>query len=48
MKNVMIVGAARTPVGGFRGSLASLSAVELGAVAVQHLLASSGLHADQI
>ena len=48
MKNVMIVGAARTPVGGFRGSLASLSAVELGAVAVQHLLATSGLHADQI
>ncbi|WP_336211906.1 acetyl-CoA C-acetyltransferase [Enterobacter sp. P82] len=48
MKNVMIVGAARTPVGGFRGSLASLSAVELGAVAVQHLLATSGLHAYQI
>ncbi|QBC03059.1 acetyl-CoA C-acetyltransferase [Enterobacter cloacae] len=48
MKNVMIVGAARTPVGGFRGSLTSFSAVELGAVAVQHLLATSGLHADQI
>lgn len=48
MKQIVIVGATRTPVGSFRGSLAPLSAVELGAVAVQHLLATSGLHADQI
>lgn len=48
MKQVMIVGATRTPVGCFRGSLASLSAVELGAVAVRHLLESSGLDKEKI
>ncbi|HDT1604678.1 TPA: acetyl-CoA C-acetyltransferase [Enterobacter sichuanensis] len=48
MKQVMIVGATRTPVGSFRGSLASLSAVELGAVAVRHLLESSGLDKGKI
>ncbi|PAN93840.1 acetyl-CoA acetyltransferase [Enterobacter cloacae] len=48
MKQVMIVGATRTPVGCFRGSLASLSAVELGAVAVRHLLESSGLDKGKI
>ncbi|MCU6426025.1 acetyl-CoA C-acetyltransferase [Enterobacter sichuanensis] len=48
MKQVMIVVATRTPVGSFRGSLASLSAVELGAVAVRHLLESSGLDKGKI
>lgn len=48
MKQVMIVGATRTPVGSFRGALASLSAVELGAVAVRHLLESSGLDKEKI
>ena len=48
MKQVMIVGATRTPVGSFRGSLSSLSAVELGAVAVRHLLESSGLDKGKI
>lgn len=45
MKNVMIVGATRTPIGSFRGSLSSLSAVELGAVAVRRLLEESSLSA---
>ena len=48
MKEVMIVGAARTPIGSFRGSLSSLSAVELGAVAVRHLLEKSGPGAEQV
>ena len=48
MKEVMIVGATRTPIGSFRGSLSPLSAVELGAVTVQRLLESSGLHPEQI
>lgn len=48
MKKVMIVGATRTPIGSFRGSLSPLSAVELGAVTVQRLLESSGLHPEQI
>lgn len=45
MKNVMIVGATRTPIGSFRGSLSPLSAVELGAVAVRRLLEESSLSA---
>ena len=48
MKKVMIVGATRTPIGSFRGSLSSLSAVELGAVAVRRLLENSRLCADQV
>lgn len=45
MKNVMIVGATRTPIGSFRGSLSPLSAVELGAVALRRLLEESSLSA---
>lgn len=45
MKKVMIVGATRTPIGSFRGSLSPLSAVELGAVAVRRLLEESSLSA---
>ncbi|WP_369466947.1 acetyl-CoA C-acetyltransferase [Enterobacter cloacae] len=45
MKNVMIVGATRTPIGSFRGSLSPLSAVELGAVAVRRLLEENSLSA---
>lgn len=48
MKEVMIVGATRTPIGSFRGSLSSLSAVELGAVAVRHLLENSDLREEQV
>ncbi|HCM9594253.1 acetyl-CoA C-acetyltransferase [Enterobacter bugandensis] len=48
MKKVMIVGATRTPIGSFRGSLSSLAAVELGAVTVRHLLENSGLSAEQV
>ncbi|WP_296268213.1 acetyl-CoA C-acetyltransferase [uncultured Enterobacter sp.] len=48
MKEVMIVGATRTPIGSFRGSLSSLSAVGLGAAAVRHLLENSGLSAEQV
>ena len=48
MKKVMIVGATRTPIGSFRGALSPLSAIELGAVTVQRLLESSGLHPEQI
>ena len=48
MKEVMIVGATRTPIGSFRGSLSSLSAVELGAVAVRQLLKNSNLLEEQV
>lgn len=38
MKNVVIVSAARSPVGAFGGSLASFSAPELGAMAIREVL----------
>ena len=40
---VVIVGAARTPMGAFQGELASVSATELGAGAIAAALARSGL-----
>ena len=40
MKEVVIVGAARTPVGRFGGGLKDISAVQLGVIAVQGGLAA--------
>lgn len=37
-KNVVIVSAARTPIGSFMGGLSSLSAVQLGAIAIKGAL----------
>lgn len=48
MKNVVIVGARRTPLGAFGGSLSSLSAPELGASVVLELVKSSGLRHEQV
>ncbi|MDR2289608.1 MAG: acetyl-CoA C-acyltransferase, partial [Serratia marcescens] len=47
-REVVIVAATRTPVGSFHGALAPLTAVELGAAAVQGLLAQSGVPPQQI
>merc|ERR1712154_223623 len=38
LQDVVIVGAARTPMGGFRGSLSSMTAPQLGAVAISGAL----------
>lgn len=38
MKDVVIVGALRTPIGCFRGALAGHSAVELGSLVVKALI----------
>ena len=43
MKEVYIVSAVRTPIGSFGGSLASISAVELGAIAVKSALSRAGV-----
>jgi len=43
MKKVYIVAAARTPIGSFGGSLSSVSATQLGAVAIQGALDKSGI-----
>ncbi len=48
MTEAYIVGAARTPIGRFLGSLASQSAPALGAVAVRAALERSGLPADAV
>lgn len=48
MKEVYIVSAVRTPIGSFGGSLASVPATELGALAVKAALEKSGLTAGQI
>ena len=47
-KDVVIVAAARTAVGSFGGSLASVPAHSLGATVVKNLLERTGLKADQI
>jgi acetyl-CoA C-acetyltransferase len=47
-QEIVIVAAARTPIGKFGGSLAKVPASELGALVIQDLLRRSGLQADQI
>jgi acetyl-CoA C-acetyltransferase len=48
MQEVFIVAAKRTPLGSFGGVFASLSAIELGAVAIQGAIAAAGITADQV
>ena len=48
MKNVVILSAARTPVGSFLGKLSSLSAPALGSVAIRAALERSGVKADEV
>src|SRR5689334_3408919 len=48
MKEVVIVSAVRTPIGSFGGSLASLSAIKLGATAVKGAIAKVNLDPKQI
>lgn len=48
MKEVFIVSVARTPIGSFNGALSSLTAVQLGVIAVQAALERSGVKAEQV
>ncbi|MBB5189556.1 acetyl-CoA C-acetyltransferase [Silvimonas terrae] len=48
MSEIVIVAAGRTAIGNFGGSLAKVSAPELGATVIKGLLARSGLAADQV
>ena len=48
MNEVYIVSAVRTPIGSFGGSLAGVSATELGAAAVKGVLEKSGVNPDEI
>ncbi|GAB2905677.1 acetyl-CoA C-acetyltransferase [Paraburkholderia jirisanensis] len=45
---IVIVGAARTPMGGFQGDFASLTAPQLGAVAIEAAVRRAGLTPEQI
>ena len=48
MHDVYILSAVRTPIGKFGGSLASMSAVDLGVVAAQAAIERAGVRPDQI
>jgi acetyl-CoA C-acetyltransferase len=48
MSNVVIAGAARTAIGAFGGGLSSLSAAELGEVAIREALSRAGTPADAV
>ncbi|HQS06838.1 MAG TPA: acetyl-CoA C-acetyltransferase, partial [Daejeonella sp.] len=48
MNEVYIISAVRTPIGSFGGSLSSLSASDLGAVAIKAAVERAGIKADQV
>jgi acetyl-CoA C-acetyltransferase len=48
MNDVYIAGGARTPMGGFQGSLSDLSAVELGAAAIKAAVSRANLEGSDI
>ncbi len=48
MKEVVIVSAVRTPIGSFGGALKSLSATQLGAIAIKGALQKAGIKPEQV
>ena len=48
MNDVVIVSACRTPIGSFRGSLSSLTATQLGAIAVKEAVKRAGLKPEDV
>ncbi len=48
MRQVVILAGARTPIGSFQGALASLSAPQLGSIAVKAALERSGVPGDSV
>ena len=47
-ENIVIVSGVRTPMGGFQGSLSSLSAVDLGALVIREAVARAGIAASDV
>src|SRR6478752_7862827 len=47
-ESIVIVGAARTPMGGFQGDLSSLSAHDLGGVAIKAAVERAGIAPDSV
>ncbi|HLV17514.1 MAG TPA: acetyl-CoA C-acyltransferase [Pseudomonas sp.] len=48
MSEIVIVSGVRTPMGGFQGSLAAVSAVDLGAVAIREAVSRAGLQPQDV
>ena len=48
MKDIVILGGARTPIGSFLGTLSGLAAPKLGSIAIKCALENSGVQAGQI
>ena len=48
MKEIVILGGARTPIGSFQGALSSLSAPKLGATAIKCALQNAGVEASDV
>lgn len=48
LNEVFIVSATRTPIGSFRGTLSSLSATQLGAVAIESAVERAGVAKEDI
>ncbi len=48
MSDIVIVSGARTPMGGFQGSLSSVSATDLGATAISAAVARAGIDASDV
>lgn len=48
LNEVVLVSAARTPIGGYRGSLSSLPAVKLGAIAIQAAIERAGISKELV
>jgi acetyl-CoA C-acetyltransferase len=48
MRDVVIVGAARTPIGSFNGALSGVSAVDLGATVIKEAINRAGITPDMV
>jgi len=48
MKEVVIIGAVRTPIGSFGGSLAGVSAVDLGSLVIKEAIIRSRVKPEEI
>ena len=48
MREVSIIGAARTPIGSFLGTLSSLPAPKLGSIAIREAVSRSGIKPDEV
>ncbi|KGK81480.1 acetyl-CoA C-acetyltransferase [Clostridium sp. HMP27] len=48
MREVVIVGAARTPIGSFGGSLSKLSAIDIGVIAAKEAMKRAGIKPDMV